>query len=49
MIRLEREDFENAERLEKLARAAGSKGKPLSADGFKQKFGTVVNELRGGL
>ena len=49
MIRLEREDFENAERLEKLARGAGSKGKPLSADGFKQKFGPVVNELRGGL
>ena len=49
MIRLEREDLENPERLEKLARAASSKEQLFSAQSFKNKFEHVVTELRGGL
>jgi 6-phosphofructokinase len=49
MIRLEREDFENGERLEKLARTASGQGKPLSTEAFKRKFSHVVTDLRGGL
>ena len=48
MIRLEREDFEKPELLEKMARAASAKDKSLSAAEFKRKFEPVVTELRGG-
>ena len=49
MIRLEREDLENPALLEKLARAASSKDKALSAEEFKKRFAHVVSDLRGGL
>ena len=49
MIRLEKEDFDNPERLEKLARSASSQAKPISAQEFKKKFERVVTELRGGV
>ena len=49
MIRLEKEDFDNPERLEKLARNASSQDKPISAQEFKKQFEHVVTELRGGL
>jgi 6-phosphofructokinase 1 len=48
MIRLEREDFENPERLGKLARTASSREKPLSPEAFRKKFGHVVTDLGGG-
>jgi ATP-dependent phosphofructokinase / diphosphate-dependent phosphofructokinase len=49
MIRLEKEDFAAPARLEKLARAASSRQKPVSAEEFMKKFAPVVNDLRGGL
>jgi 6-phosphofructokinase 1 len=49
MIRLEKEDFENRERLEKLAAGASSQNNPMTADAFRKKFEPVVTELRGGL
>jgi 6-phosphofructokinase len=49
MIRLEKEDFENPERLEKLANAASGEDKTLSPEEFKNKFEPVVTELGGGL
>jgi ATP-dependent phosphofructokinase / diphosphate-dependent phosphofructokinase len=49
MIRLEKEDFENPERLEKLAATASSKDKPISVEEFKNKFEPAVTALRGGL
>ncbi|MGH7855550.1 MAG: diphosphate--fructose-6-phosphate 1-phosphotransferase [Candidatus Binatia bacterium] len=49
MIRLEREDFENPERLEKLARSAANQNKPITVEDFKNKFEPIVTELRGGL
>jgi len=48
MIRLEREDFENPERLEKLARTASSQEKPLTTEAFRKKFEHVVTDLGGG-
>ena len=48
MIRLEREDFENPQRLEKLARAASSQEKPLTTEAFRKKFEHVVTDLTGG-
>jgi 6-phosphofructokinase 1 len=48
MIRLEREDFDNPERLEKLAQAASSQEKSLSAATFEKVFRHVVTDLRGG-
>jgi len=48
MIRLEREDFDNPERLEKLAQTASSQEKLLSGETFKKKFEHVVTDLRGG-
>ena len=48
MIRLEREDFENPERLGKLARIASSREKPLTTEAFKGKFEHVVTGLGGG-
>jgi ATP-dependent phosphofructokinase / diphosphate-dependent phosphofructokinase len=47
MIRLEKEDFENPEGLEKLAKAASGKDKSLSAAEFQKKFEPAVTELRG--
>ncbi|HKY10182.1 MAG TPA: diphosphate--fructose-6-phosphate 1-phosphotransferase [Candidatus Binatia bacterium] len=49
MIRLEKEDFDNAERLEKLARSASSQNKSMTVETFRRKFEPVVTELRGGL
>lgn len=49
MIRLEKEDFVNPERLAKLARAASSKETPITTEEFKSKFAPAVTELRGGL
>ncbi len=49
MIRLEKEDFENPERLEKLVSVASSKDKPMSVAEFKKKFEPVVTGLCGGL
>jgi 6-phosphofructokinase len=49
MIRLEKEDFKNPERLEKLANTASGKDKPLSAAEFTKKFEPMVTALRGGL
>ena len=46
MIRLEREDFENPERLAKLARTASSREKPLATEAFKRKFEHVLTDLR---
>jgi ATP-dependent phosphofructokinase / diphosphate-dependent phosphofructokinase len=49
MIRLEREDFENREHLEALARAASSPEKQFSPSAFRAKFEHAVTELRGSL
>ena len=49
MIRLESEDFEKPELLEKMATAASGKDKALSGAEFKKKFEPVVTELSGGL
>jgi len=49
MIRLEREDFENKERIEALARAASARDKTCSAEEFQRKFQYLVTELRGGI
>jgi len=49
MIRLEREDFENSELMQRMARGASSQDKPISVEDFKKKFAPVVTELRGGL
>jgi ATP-dependent phosphofructokinase / diphosphate-dependent phosphofructokinase len=48
MIRLEREDFENPERLEKLARTASSREKRRSPKAFRKKFEPIVTDLHGG-
>jgi 6-phosphofructokinase len=49
MIRLEREDFENPERLKKLAQAGSSREKSLSVEEFRKKFEHLVTDLRGGI
>ena len=49
MIRLEKEDFDNPARLEKLARSAASQNKPITVEEFKKKFEPAVAGLRGGL
>jgi 6-phosphofructokinase 1 len=49
MIRLEREDFENQERLESLARAGSSRESSLSPQEFRKKFEHLVADLRGGI
>ncbi|MGB7948361.1 MAG: 6-phosphofructokinase, partial [Candidatus Binatia bacterium] len=49
MIRLEREDFENQERLESLARAGSSRESSLSPQEFRRKFEHLVTDLRGGI
>lgn len=48
MIRLEREDLDDPQRLEKLACAASNKEVRLSAESFKKRFEPVVTQLRGG-
>jgi 6-phosphofructokinase 1 len=48
MIRLEREDFADPQKLEKLARAASSQDSPLSPEAFKKQFEPIVTQLRGG-
>ena len=49
MIRLEREDFENQDRLKALAQAGSSREKGLSVEEFKRKFEHLVTDLRGGI
>jgi hypothetical protein len=49
MIRLEREDFTDQQRLEKLARAASSPSQPCSVEAFRKKFEPVVTGLSGGM
>jgi len=48
MIRLEREDFENKERLEALARAASTESRTVSPEEFRRRFYRLVTELHGG-
>jgi 6-phosphofructokinase 1 len=48
MIRLEREDFEDPERLSRLARAASTTKKTFSPEEFHNKFHYLVTDLRGG-
>ena len=47
MIRLEREDFADSEKLRLLAQAASSKDKLCSPDEFKSRFGYLATELLG--
>ena len=49
MIRLEREDFENREKLAALAAAASTGAKSVSPEAFEKKFRYLVTEIRGGL
>jgi 6-phosphofructokinase 1 len=49
MIRLEREDFENQERLKALAQAGSSRERSLSVEEFRKKFEHLVTDLRGGI
>jgi ATP-dependent phosphofructokinase / diphosphate-dependent phosphofructokinase len=49
MIRLEREDFEDGERLSRLARAASTTTKSFSPQEFRDRFHHLVTELRGGI
>jgi len=45
MIRLEKEDFDDPQRLQLLARATNN----LAPDAFKQRFQYLTTELRGGI
>jgi 6-phosphofructokinase 1 len=47
MIRLEREDFEDKEKLRALARAASTKKKTLSPEEFRNRFHYLITELPG--
>jgi 6-phosphofructokinase 1 len=49
MIRLEREDFSDPHRLEKLAQVTSSSSYPCSAAEFRKKFEPAVVDLAGGL
>ena len=49
MIRLEREDFGDDDKLRLLAQAASSKDKLCSSDEFKSRFQYLTTELRGSL
>ncbi len=49
MIRLEREDFDDRERLAALARAASNGAGGLSPEEFQKKFRYLVTEMRGGV
>jgi len=48
MIRLEREDLENRQHLEALARASSSREKTYSPEEFRKKFEHLIIDLRGG-
>ena len=48
MIRLEREDLDDPQKLVKLARAASSKDSWLAPEAFKKHFKPIVAQLRGG-
>jgi 6-phosphofructokinase len=48
MIRLEKEDFEDRDKLRLLAQAASSKNAPITPDEFKTRF-QHLTELRGGI
>jgi 6-phosphofructokinase 1 len=48
MIRLEREDFEKAERLAALSQAASARDKSCNSEDFRRKFQYLITELRGG-
>jgi hypothetical protein len=45
---LEREDFDDPQRLEKLTCAAANKEVRLSTESFKKRFEPIVTQLRGG-
>jgi 6-phosphofructokinase 1 len=49
MIRLEREDFEDQERLKALALARSGKNQACTPDDFEKKFHYLVTELRGAI
>jgi 6-phosphofructokinase 1 len=49
MIRLEREDFDNRERLSALAAAASTGAKSCTSEEFEKRFRYLVTEIRGGL
>ncbi len=49
MIRLEREDFEDAEMLQTLAAAASTSQAPMTPEEFTRRFIHVVTDLRGGV
>lgn len=49
MIRLEKEDLENKERLGTLAGAASTREKTCSPEEFQKKFHYLATELRGGI
>ncbi len=49
MIRLEREDFDDRERLAVLARAAANGASGFGPEEFKKKFGYLVTDIRGGI
>ncbi len=48
MIRLEREDFEDQEKLLALAQTASTTTKSYSTDEFRAKFAYLATDLRGG-
>jgi 6-phosphofructokinase 1 len=49
MIRLEREDFENEERLKALAQSRSAQANPCTPDDFRAKFHYLVTDLRGAI
>ncbi|HEX2385015.1 MAG TPA: hypothetical protein VHL99_00540, partial [Candidatus Binatia bacterium] len=49
MIRLEREDFDDGDRLAALARAAGNGAGGVGPKEFQKKFGYLTTEIRGGI
>jgi 6-phosphofructokinase len=49
MIRLEREDFQDPRRLERLAAAASTPKAPCSPAEFKQRYEYLVRDMRGGV
>lgn len=49
MIRLEKEDFEDENKLRLLAQAASSRDKLCSPDQFRNRFQYLTLELRGGI
>jgi len=49
MIRLEREDFEDEQRVAELARAASTKQYTMASEEFRQRFQHVVTDLIGGM